>query len=195
MTKSELRTIYKSKRQKLSSEQVNQISFSILDNLKSMKIWENSVFHIFIPILSQNEIITFPIINYLFELKKQVVVPKIDDNKMLSCLIDKDTEFVSGKFNVPEPKYFQLIDSDKIDVVFLPMMICDKQGNRVGYGGGYYDRFLQDCRKDVIKIGLNFFEPVEKIEDVFESDIPLDYCVTGEGIVSFRDWTKFKSVK
>lgn len=187
MTKSELRAVYKSKRQELSSEQVYRISFSILENLKLMKIWENSVFHIFIPILSQNEIITFPIINYLFELKKQVVVSKIDDNKMLSCLIDKDTEFVSGKFNVPEPEYFELIESDKIDIVFLPMMICDKQGNRVGYGGGYYDRFLQDCRKDVIKIGLNFFEPVQNIEDVFKSDIPLDYCVTGAGIVSFRD--------
>lgn len=185
MIKSELRNIYKSKRKELSSEKVNEISLQILEHLKSMQIWENSYFHTFIPILNQEEINTLPIIDYLFQLNKNVIVPKIEKEKMLSCLIDSETEFESGKFNVPEPKTFQVIDSKQIDVIFIPMLICDQQGNRIGYGGGYYDRFLKECRKDIIKIGLNFFEPIEAIEEVFESDIPLDYCVTGAEIVSF----------
>lgn len=185
MTKSELRIIYKSKRKEFSTEEVNQISFQILDNLKSMEIWENSVFHIFMPILNHNEINTLPILNYLFELEKQVAVPKVEGEKMLGCLIEKKTEFVSGKFNVPEPQFFQLIDAKEVDVIFIPMLICDKKGNRVGYGGGYYDRFLKECKDNVLKIGLNLFEPIDKIEDVYESDISLDYCVTGDEIVSF----------
>lgn len=185
MNKSELRAIYKSKRKELSSEKANEISLQILKYLQSMEIWENSNFHIFIPILNQNEINTLPIINHLFQLEKNVIVPKVEGDKMLSCLIDRNTAFESGKFNVPEPKNFQLFDSKEVDVVFMPMMICDKLGNRIGYGGGFYDRFLSECKKDVIKIGLNFFEPIDKIEDLFESDIPLDYCVTGTGIVSF----------
>ncbi|MFA7686603.1 MAG: 5-formyltetrahydrofolate cyclo-ligase [Moheibacter sp.] len=185
MKKSELRILYKAKRKALSSEESKQISFQILENLKSMEIWGNSVFHVFLPIPNQNEVNTLPLIKYLLESKKQVVVPKLDGQQMLTCLIDKNTEFEPGKFNVPEPKLFQLIDPKKIDVILMPMLICDKKGNRIGYGGGFYDRFLLDCKKNVLKIGLNFFEPIEEIPEVFETDVPLDYCVTGDSIVSF----------
>lgn len=185
MTKSELRTIYKSKRKQLSSDEVNEISLLISENLKSMPIWGNSNFHIFIPILNQNEINTLIIIDYLFQLEKQVIVPKVEGDKMLSCLIDKNTEFELGNFNVPEPKFFQLFEPKNIDVIFMPMMICDQKGNRIGYGGGFYDRFLKECKKDIIKIGLNFFQPISKIDEVFDTDIPLNYCVTADEIVSF----------
>jgi 5-formyltetrahydrofolate cyclo-ligase len=65
-----------------------------------------------------------------------------------------------------------------IDLVFIPLLACDLQGNRVGYGKGFYDRFLSKCRYDVKKIGLSFFDPVDKIEDVNVFDIPLDECIT-----------------
>ena len=45
-------------------------------------------------------------------------------------------------------------DHDQIDVVFVPLLIFDKQGHRIGYGKGYYDRFLSKCKKDTIKVGL-----------------------------------------
>jgi 5-formyltetrahydrofolate cyclo-ligase len=73
----------------------------------------------------------------------------------------------------------------KIDVVFVPLLAFDKNGNRVGYGKGFYDNFLAKCREDVIKIGLSFFEPEEIIDDVFKTDIRLDYCVTPFGINNF----------
>src|SRR5690606_33484872 len=109
----------------------------------------------------------------------------VENNQMLNCQINPEVEWAKGKFNFPAPKEFHLVDSKEIDVVFLPMLICDKAGNRVGYGGGFYDRFLKGCRQDAIKIGLNFFSPIDEISDVFESDVPLDYCVTGDEIVSF----------
>jgi 5-formyltetrahydrofolate cyclo-ligase len=55
----------------------------------------------------------------------------------------------------------------------------------VGYGKGFYDRFLSDCRPHCIKIGLSFFEPEIDIVDVLESDIKLDYCVTPESVFTF----------
>lgn len=185
MTKSDLRNIYKKKRRELSSTEIQLLSLKILENLKQMDIWRNSVFHCFLPIESQNEIDTFPIIDYLFEQNKKVVVPKVQGLNLINCEIQKGVNFEIGKFNVSEPKGFQEIENQEIDVVFMPMLISDKIGNRVGYGGGFYDRWLNQFKKQPIKIGLNFFEPIDKIQDANEMDVRLDYSVTPEEIVSF----------
>jgi 5-formyltetrahydrofolate cyclo-ligase len=71
-------------------------------------------------------------------------------------------------------------------VVFVPLLGYDVQGNRVGYGKGFYDAFLSQCKKDVVKIGLSFFEPEQEITDVLNTDIRLDYCVTPTTVYSFR---------
>ena len=74
----------------------------------------------------------------------------------------------------------------KIDVVFVPLLAFDKLGHRVGYGKGFYDKFLNDdCRKDVIKIGLSLFKPVDKISDIQKHDIVMDYCVTPDKVYIF----------
>lgn len=159
----------------------------ILHNLQKMPIWNYSVFHTFVPIENMHEVNTFPVIDYLFRLNKKVIVPKVEESQMLNCEIDKNVAWQKGKFSVPEPGKFHLIDSTEIEVLFIPMLICDQIGHRVGYGGGFYDRFLKDSKPAALKIGLNFFPPVERIDDVQNTDIPLDYCVTGEEIVSFTD--------
>lgn len=185
MTKSKLRTIYKQKRSELSSTEIELLSLRILENLKKMDIWSHSVFHCFLPISSQNEINTFPLLDYLFELNKRVVVPKVDGLNLINCEIKKEVNFLTGKFNILEPVEFQIIQNQEIEMVFLPMLISDKLGNRVGYGGGFYDRWLHQFEKKPIKIGLNFFSPIDRISDVEELDIPLDYGVTSDEIVSF----------
>lgn len=65
-----------------------------------------------------------------------------------------------------------------IDIVFIPLLIFDKEYNRVGYGYGFYDKFLINCRVDVIKIGLSLLEPISRIIDINMDDIPLDIVVT-----------------
>ena len=70
-------------------------------------------------------------------------------------------------------------------MVFVPLLKKKKKGHRVGYGKGFYDKFLSECKPDAIKIGLSFFEPEELITDVFESDVKLDYCVTPNSIHAF----------
>ena len=64
-------------------------------------------------------------------------------------------------------------------------MIFDHQGHRVGYGKGYYDRFLGECNRYTLKVGLSFFDPVSKIEDIDTNDIALDYAVTPRETYAF----------
>ena len=54
-----------------------------------------------------------------------------------------------------------------------------------GYGKGYYDRFLAECRKETIKVGISFFEPIDKIEDINKNDIAMDFVVTPNQVFSF----------
>ncbi|MGB6084092.1 5-formyltetrahydrofolate cyclo-ligase [Moheibacter sp.] len=185
MKKSELRSLYKSKRNQLSEVEIQECSLKILENLKKMPIWEKSVFHIFVPIVQNYEINTFPIIESLLNHDKIVLVPKVVGKKMISCRIEKGTEWTTGKFGVPEPTDCIEFDNSQIEVILQPMLICDRLGNRIGYGGGYYDRFLSEFQVQPLKIGLNFFPPIPKIQEVEPTDIPLDYCVTGDEIVSF----------
>ena len=75
--------------------------------------------------------------------------------------------------------------TNKIEVVFVPLLGYDLKGNRVGYGKGFYDRFLSECKPETLKIGLSFFEPEELITDVFVEDVKLDYCVTPKETYQF----------
>ena len=72
-----------------------------------------------------------------------------------------------------------------LDVIFVPLLGFDIAGNRLGYGGGYYDRFLAECRPDAKKIGLSFFGNITEITNIEETDIPIDGCVTPEQYYTF----------
>jgi 5-formyltetrahydrofolate cyclo-ligase len=91
-----------------------------------------------------------------------------------------------NKYDIPEPIHGKIVPALEIDAVFIPLLGFDVNGNRVGYGKGFYDRFLSECRPDVVKIGLSFFDPVEKINDLNKYDIPLDLCITPGKIWDFR---------
>jgi 5-formyltetrahydrofolate cyclo-ligase len=185
MTKSELREYYLKKRKEFSEQEIIQKSHEILLQLKKMDIWNYQCFHLFQSILSKNEVQTQELLKELFSLKKQVLVPKVEGLEMLNCEVNPKTIWTKGKFNVPEPLECKFIPPSKIEVVFIPLLIADKKGNRIGYGGGFYDRFLAKCPKNTLKIGLNFFPPILEIQDVEAFDIPLNYCVTPDEIVSF----------
>ena len=74
---------------------------------------------------------------------------------------------------------------EAVDAVIVPLIVFDKNGNRVGYGGGYYDKFLAHCRKDTLKIGVSLFDPVDEIGGMEDFDVSLDHCVTPEKVWSF----------
>ena len=98
---------------------------------------------------------------------------------------DDEVELVHNAFGIAEPSAGKIVEPDEIDLVLVPLLAFDKHGYRVGYGKGYYDKFLSQCRKDVIKIGLSFFEPVDEIDDINQFDISLNYCVTPQQVYEF----------
>jgi 5-formyltetrahydrofolate cyclo-ligase len=104
---------------------------------------------------------------------------------MLHFLLTDNTRIKKNEYNIPEPVDGLEVPATKIDVVFVPLLAFDKKGHRVGYGKGFYDKFLSECKPETIKIGLSFFEPEELISDVFEGDILLNYGVTPNTIYSF----------
>lgn len=186
MLKKELRLNFTYLREQFSSEDLYSLNRSISKLVLQLPVWKLEYYHIFLPIEKKNEVDTKSIIEVLMGLNKKIVVPKIKDGENLEhFLFDMDTPLKVNRLGIPEPQYGTSVPVQQIDLVFVPLLTFDKQGHRVGYGKGYYDRFLKSCRDDVIKIGLCFFEPVESISDISNNDISLNYCISPTKIYEF----------
>ena len=180
MNKKELREKYKAKRQALNQIQVEEMSLAIANNVLKLDIWDSIYFHVFLPIETSNEINTEFILHILQGKDKEIIISKSDFEtlEMTHYLMTDNTKIKNNKYNIPEPIDGIEVPVSKIDVVFVPLLAFDEMGNRVGYGKGFYDKFLAQCRSNTIKIGLSFFDSEQNIADVFESDVKLDFCVT-----------------
>jgi 5-formyltetrahydrofolate cyclo-ligase len=186
MLKKELRLSYLQLRNELSSEAISNYSLEIANRVLDLPVWTCNYYHLFLSITENNEIDTSFILSVLQGKDKNIVLPKVLDNTgLIHYLLTDSTVLRKSKWNIPEPLDGLEVSPAKIDVVFIPLLAFDKQGYRVGYGKGFYDKFLEECREDVIKIGLSLFKPVDKISDTQEHDILMDYCVTPKKIYAF----------
>ena len=189
MTKNTLRRIYKEKRKQISSKEKQIWTDLILINFQKLELPFINCVHTYLAIGNQNEIETDNIIRFLKFIYPGIttVVPKInlDEGEMKHYIFNDDVEMKANDFGIIEPIKGEKIDARQIDLVLTPLLAVDCVGFRVGYGKGFYDKFLRQCRRDVIKIGLSFFEPVELIEDINSFDIPLNYCITPNSVYSF----------
>jgi 5-formyltetrahydrofolate cyclo-ligase len=174
-------------RNSLSENELEEMSLAIANKVLTLPIWEKTYFHIFLPITEHREVNTEFILHLLSGKDKEVIISKADfeTRNMTHFLLTDNTKIKKNEYNIPEPVDGIEVPSTKIDVVFVPLLAFDKKGNRVGYGKGFYDKFLSECKPETIKIGLSFFDPEELITDVFEGDVKLDYCVTPNLIHSF----------
>lgn len=187
MLKKEARKKLKEARDKLTLDEVEEKSLAIANQILKLDIWGNTYFHVFLPIEEQKEVNTEFILNILQAKDKEIVISKSDfeTRSMTHFLLTDNTKIKKNEYNIPEPVNGLPVPTEMIDVVFVPLLAYDKQGNRVGYGKGFYDKFLSECNPNVVKIGLSFFEPEELIEDVFENDVRLDFCVHPNEIICF----------
>lgn len=174
-------------RRDLSLDERDNLSVLIANNILSVDIWEKSYFHIYLPIISQNEVNTESVLHLLRGKNKQIVVSKSDfaSRQMTHFILDDDTVLRKNEYGIPEPENGQQIVPIVIDVVFVPLLAFDLQGHRIGYGKGFYDKFLSSCRPDVIKIGLTFFDPEDTFSDVHPGDVKIDFCVTPKKVYKF----------
>ena len=187
MKKLELRPKYKALRKQLSGSEIEEMSLAIANKLLTLPIWEKTYFHIFLPIKEHHEVNTEFILHLLSGKDKEIIISKSDfeTRNMTHFLLTDNTRIKKNEYNIPEPVDGIEVPSHKIEVVFIPLLAFDTIGHRVGYGKGFYDKFLNECKPKTIKIGLSFFEAEELIEDVFDGDVQLDFCITPEKIYSF----------
>ncbi len=186
MTKKELRVDYKQKRNLLTAKIVEEKSIEIANRIHKLPIWQFSFYHLFLTITKNKEVDTEPLLTLLQGMDKQIVVSKTEEKRTLKNYLLLDTTPIRiSNLGIPEPVDGIEVPEEKIDVVFVPLLAFDAHGNRVGYGGGYYDVFLNKCRKDVLKIGISLFEASPTITDIAPTDIPLDYCVTPTKVYQF----------
>lgn len=112
-------------------------------------------------------------------------VSDLQNHTITAHLTTEATVFKKNEWGIEEPVNTPVLDPLQIDLVFVPMLVCDARGYRVGYGKGFYDRFLPQCRPDTVKIGFSYFEPVNSITDTHQFDVPLNYCITPKDIYEF----------
>ena len=180
-----LRSHYKKKRLSLTKQEVDHLSQRVCKQLDKLSIWRLKHYHIFISISKYNELDTSSIINKLKSEKKIIVVPKISNNELVHIAINDQTEFSINEYGIKEPNNGNHFIIKNLDLIFIPLLAFDLEGHRVGYGKGYYDRFLKLTNKSSLKIGLSFFDPINKIQDIDDNDVKLDYCITPTQIHKF----------
>ena len=151
-----------------------------------MDIWQGQYYHLFLPIERQLEVNTEFLLHILQGKDKSVVISKsnFEDSSLSHFLLEDHTRIVTNAYGIPEPEDGIEIPANRLDVVFIPLLAFDERGNRLGYGKGFYDRFLAGCKPEVVKIGLSFF-PAEKQIQSSPTDVPLDYCITPEKVYEF----------
>ncbi|MDB5232231.1 MAG: 5-formyltetrahydrofolate cyclo-ligase [Chitinophagaceae bacterium] len=189
MTKAELRLAYKEKRKALPVQERIKMDDLILIQFQQLGLPFIDVLMSYWPMDHHAEPNTEIYSRYLHHLVPglQTAYPVTDfeNLSMEAVIVNDETVFESNEKGLIEPRNGATIDPHEIDLVFVPHLICDLKGYRVGYGKGFYDRFLSRCREDVITVGFSYFDPVDTIEDTTQFDVPLNYCITPGQIYEF----------
>jgi 5-formyltetrahydrofolate cyclo-ligase len=192
MLKEEIRKEFLHKRKQLGEGPYFEMSQQLSDQFFfyfHSKILLAKNIHLFLPIEKNKEPNTNFLLKILYQRfkKLQVVVPKtnFDTSTLEHHKVEEGTIYQENKLGIQEPVNEAIIAENEIDLVLVPLLAFDIIGNRIGYGGGYYDRFLAQTRPDCLKIGLSFFDPINELIEVENTDIKLDYCVTPQKVWAF----------
>lgn len=189
MLKKEVRDLFRKKRNDISSTDRMKWDDLLLIQFQTIDLPFMDYVLSFYPIEENNEVNTFLITDYLrFKNPNlQICYAKTDlqNRTMQAIACHADSIFEANAYNIPEPLDNGVIEPSLLDMVIVPLLAFDLNGNRVGYGKGFYDRYLKQCRKDCMKIGLSYFGPVDSIDDRVEFDVPLDLCITPQRIYVF----------
>ncbi|MCX5899379.1 MAG: 5-formyltetrahydrofolate cyclo-ligase [Proteobacteria bacterium] len=163
-----------------------QNSSLITDRLYRMsRVQDACSWFVYVSFLSEVE--TYSLLRMLLADGRQVSVPCVDRSSLVmsaSRLTSIEHDLAPGCFGIPEPAAGCLrpVGSRTIDVVIVPGAAFAVDGFRLGYGGGYYDRFLKNC--PAVTIGLAFdMQVVDRVPHDVQRDVPLDYIVTEKRLI------------
>lgn len=187
MTREEIRNHYRELRKALTPEQCIYYSQQISNHFLRYWTFNDQLIHCFLPIHRLKEVDTVPLIKR-FKRNNDVCIPvsNFDKNNMTHKLLDEHTQFQDNAYGIPEPVSGEDVDVKDIQVVIVPLLAVDQHGNRLGYGKGFYDRFLAQCSPSTLFIGLSMFDVHEDFQDISSHDVPLHYIVTPQGVIKTK---------
>ena len=191
MLKADIRRKFLARRRALPEDEVTRRS----DRLRKLLIQQFPTdtwqwLHVFLPILHQKEPDTWVIISEFLhdDSTVQLAVPvmQADGHTLRHYHLAPDTQLVDNRWGIPEPVGATEVQPAQLDAVLVPLLAFDKAGHRVGYGKGFYDHFLGQCRPDALRIGLSLEPPVPHIDDAWPGDERLHACITPEKVWRFE---------
>jgi len=194
LTKTALRRAALAQRQALPSTEIAQRSQQLADQLFAhFPVAQWRWLHVFLPLVRKHEPDTWPLIHRIWagEIPVRLAAPVVqpDGISLKHYELTPTTRLLTDRWGIPEPAADPATEvaPAQLDAVLVPLLACDQQGQRVGYGGGFYDRFLAACRPGTLFIGLNVLddEPVPALADVLPTDVPLHACLTPSQVWNF----------
>lgn len=164
------------KRKKLNIE---LISKKIVDNIRNNKYFQKAQnIMIYMPLKYEIDITSLLDIQY-----KNFYIPKCVENEIKVVKYEKNMQLIKSNFNVLEPVSIDYIDISILDIVFIPALCCDLSKCRLGYGCGFYDRFLKKLNKNTIKIIISSKEMCYFKIPVTNFDEKADFIINEESIL------------
>jgi 5-formyltetrahydrofolate cyclo-ligase len=184
MNKQEIRNIVKKRRNSMSENEVAEKSRIIIEKLMDTEEFKRAE-NIMIFLSFNNEVYTYNLIDKCIELGKKVVVPYTvkDTYEIIPTVlgsIEEDLKLTSYGYMEPKKDKLKPVDEKDIDLTVVPGLAFDKKMNRIGFGKGYYDRYLAKTRDDAGKIAVAYdYQIFEEIPfEVF--DVKMDSIITEE---------------
>ncbi|WIF95299.1 5-formyltetrahydrofolate cyclo-ligase [Caminicella sporogenes] len=187
--KKEMRKNFLKKRNALTTDDVNMKSKQIFYNLSSLPEYKNAN-NVMVYLDFRKEVKTKYIIEDLFLNKKNVIVPisKVKTKELLLSKINSFDDLTISTYGILEPKSekIDIVSPEIIDIILVPGVVFDKKGYRIGYGAGYYDKFLSNLSHNFTAIGLSYeLQLVDKIPKD-KHDYQLDFIITEEKIIKTK---------
>lgn len=178
------------KRLALGSDKREDMSAAISNHFKLLDLSKIHFLHLFYPIAGKAEFDSLLLVNWLRSAHPEIklVLSKSDIrlHTLSHHIWDENTGLSMNQWGITEPENGAEVGPAQLDLILVPLLAFDTNGNRIGYGKGFYDRFLQECRSDSLKVGVSFFPPGEAIP-VNEFDVPLDLCITPQKVWKFNN--------
>ncbi|MFT6873532.1 MAG: 5-formyltetrahydrofolate cyclo-ligase [Roseivirga sp.] len=190
MNKEVLRSLFLEKRKTLTGQEFDRRNKLLLKNCLDFLAAHPQLIHchLFLSIKKFKEPNTWPLFEHLRNSNAhKVYVSKtlFKQKRLTHFRIENDSLFETTKFGIPEPVNGTAIEPQVLDVVFVPLISCDKMGNRIGYGAGLYDRFLNEVSPNCLKVGIGITPTLDHLDFTDEHDVPLDYFISHLGSDTF----------
>ena len=185
--KNDLRKAMLSKRKSMKVENVSAFSNKIIETIMELPEFKSSK-NIMLYLSFNNEVNTYPLVKWCFDNNKTVIAPYcIQHSKEIVPyrITNLSTDLVKSTFGVMEPNKHSLekINIEDIDLILVPAVAFDQYCNRIGFGAGYYDRFLCKKPKHTPAIGIAYdYQIIDNIP-TDEYDVPLDFIITEKRII------------